>query len=312
MTAHEKYVLAIDLGTSGAKIALVSVHGEVAGWESEAVPLHILPNGGAEQDPHDWWRAIVKGTRRLLGKSLAPIEDVVAVCAATQGAAAIPVDRGGECLANAMIWLDSRGAALSQKLVKGMINIEGYDLLKLLRWVRLTAGVPSLSGKDLIGHVLYLKHERPEIYQKTYKFLDVVDYIDLRLTGKFIATSDTAGMTWVTDNRDPQHIRYHPGLIRETGIDPEKLPEIKRCIDVLGPIKPEVAKELGLKEEVQVVAGAFDLPAAAVGSGAVEDYVASIVSEYYLYIQQLQLYHNLAYAVSLSRERVRIDEERYL
>ena len=276
MTAHEKYVLAIDLGTSGAKIALVSVHGEVAGWESEAVPLHVLPNGGAEQDPHDWWRAIVKGTRRLLGKSLAPIGDVVAVCAATQGAAAIPVDRGGECLANAMIWLDSRGAALSQKLVKGMINIEGYDLLKLLRWVRLTAGVPSLSGKDLIGHVLYLKHERPEIYQKTYKFLDVVDYIDLRLTGKFIATSDTAGMTWVTDNRDPQHIRYHPGLIRETGIDPEKLPEIKRCIDVLGPIKPEVAKELGLREDVQVVAGAFDLPAAAVGSGAVEDYVAHL------------------------------------
>lgn len=45
---------------------------------------------------------------------------------------------------------------------------------------------------------------------------------------------------------------------------------------------------------------------------AVEDFMADLVSEYYFYIQQLQLYHNLAYAVSLSRERVRIDEERYL
>jgi xylulokinase len=276
MDAKDKFVLAIDLGTSGAKVALVSIHGEVAGWEAEPVPLHLLPNGGAEQDPNDWWRAIVKGTRRLLGKGQVAIDDVVAVCAATQGAAAVPVDRNGDCVANAMIWLDSRGAELAQRLVAGPISIEGYDLFKLLRWVRLTGGVPSLSGKDLVGHVLYLKHESPEIYHKTYKFLDVVAYIDLRLTGKFIATSDTIGMSWVTDNRDPEHIRYDAGLIRATGIDPEKLPEIKRCIDVLGPITPEAAKELGLRPEVQVVAGAFDLPAAAVGSGAVEDYVAHL------------------------------------
>ncbi len=276
MTPQEKYILAIDLGTSGAKVALVSIHGEVAGWEAEPLALHVLPNGGAEQDPNDWWRAITKATGRLLGKELVPVDRVVAVCAATQGAAAIPVDRSGECLANAMIWLDSRGAELAQKLVSGPLNIEGYDLFKLLRWVRLTGGVPSLSGKDLVGHVLYLMHEAPEIYRSTYKFLDVVDYIDLCLTGKFVATSDTIGMSWLTDNRDPEHIRYHPGLIQATGIDPDKLPEIRRCIDVLGPLRPEVAKELGLKPEVQVVAGAFDLPAAAVGSGAVEDYQAHL------------------------------------
>ncbi len=46
----EKYVLSIDLGTSGSKMAIVSVHGDVVDFDFEAVPLKLLPEGGAEQD----------------------------------------------------------------------------------------------------------------------------------------------------------------------------------------------------------------------------------------------------------------------
>ena len=58
--ADNKYVLAIDHGTSGVKTAIVSVHGEIVDSESEKTPVYFLPNGGAEQDPDDWWNALVK------------------------------------------------------------------------------------------------------------------------------------------------------------------------------------------------------------------------------------------------------------
>lgn len=273
---EDKCVLAIDLGTSSAKVALVTVHGRVLGWESESLPLHILPDGGAEQNPDDWWSAIITAGRRLLAGSPVSPGKVVAVCASTQGEGTVPVDRDGHHLMNAMTWLDTRGARHVWEYVGGAIRVEGYNPLKALRWIRITGGLPAMSGKDLTGHMLYIKYERPEIYDKTYKFLNVLDTINLRLTGEFVTTPDSVFSAWVTDHRDPSDFHYHEGLLRQFPIDREKLPEIKRCIDVIGTLRPEVADELGLDRDVKVVAGSFDVPAVAVGAGAVEDYATSL------------------------------------
>ena len=69
MTATaDKYILAIDLGTSGPKTALVSTRGEVVDYEFEAVELLVLPDGGAEQQPDQWWQAVINTSKRLLAK----------------------------------------------------------------------------------------------------------------------------------------------------------------------------------------------------------------------------------------------------
>jgi sugar (pentulose or hexulose) kinase len=73
-----RYVLAVDLGTSGAKVALIGIDGRVAAWESEPVELIVLPGGGAEQRPEDWWRALVAATRRLLARHPGPAIDIAA------------------------------------------------------------------------------------------------------------------------------------------------------------------------------------------------------------------------------------------
>lgn len=276
MSSANKYILAIDLGTSGAKVGLFSTYGEAVGWETEPVPLYLLPNGGAEQDADEWWRAIAIASKRLLAKSLVPRDDVVAVCSSTHGYGTVPVDRAGNCLARAMIWLDTRGAEYTRKLAHGLVNIDGYDLVKLLRWIDLTGGAPFLSGKDELAHMLFIKHEFPEVYRNTYKFLDVLDHVNLRLTGKFVTTGDSVVARWVTDNRNPERITYHDGLIKLSTIDRDKFPDIVRSIDVLGPLLPHVADDLGLRRDVKVIAGAFDVPAAAIGSGALEDYAAHI------------------------------------
>ena len=78
-TNRDKYVLSIDLGTSGSKTAIVSVYGEVVDFDYQAVPLQLLPNGGAEQNPADWWDAILTTSRRLLSKDTVNPDDIVAI-----------------------------------------------------------------------------------------------------------------------------------------------------------------------------------------------------------------------------------------
>lgn len=275
-TDISKYILAIDLGTTGPKVALVSTLGEIVDYEFEETKVFLFPNGGAEQRPDDWWDAIKKATRRLLGKSMASIDDIVALSCTTQWSGTVAVDSDGNHLMNAIIWMDSRGVQYVKRITGGLINIEGYGIVKLLRWLRLTGGIPGHSGKDPIAHILYIKNELPEIYRETYKFLEPKDYLNLRLTGKFAASYDSIALHWVTDNRDISNIAYDNRLLEMASIERAKLPDLRRAVDILGPIKHEIAEELGLNESVQVIVGTPDIQSAAIGSGAVRDYEAHL------------------------------------
>jgi xylulokinase len=268
----EPTILAVDLGTSGMKVALITVSGKVLGWEAEPVQLYVTPDGGAEQSPDEWWGAFLSAAKRLLARNLVEVRAIRAVCCSTQGEGTVPVDKDGKALMNCILWMDMRGAPYLRKQFGGPLNLDGIDLFKILRWVRLTGGMPSATGKDPAAHMLLIRDRFPEVYARTYKFLNVLDFLNLRLTGRFAATYDSILTSWVTDQRDPQAVHYDPGLVRDCGVDSAKLPEIVPCTAVLGPLKADVAEALGLPFDVQVVAGAIDNTAAAIGAGAVEDY----------------------------------------
>jgi xylulokinase len=129
-----------------------------------------------------------------------------------------------------------------------------------------------MTGKDGAGHMLLIRDAMPEVYSRTYKFLNVLDYMNLRLCGEFVATFDSIVTSWVTDNRDAKIVRYDDSLIAMLGIDRAKFPDIVPCSTVIGELKADVAAALGLAPGVKVVAGSIDNTASAVGSGAVEDY----------------------------------------
>jgi xylulokinase len=275
-TQDDQYVLAIDLGTSGPKVALVSSAGEVLSWEFEPCALSLLPSGGAEQDPDEWWAAISKATRRLLGRHVIHASSISAVSCTGQWSGTVAVGQDGKPLMRAIIWMDTRGAPYVRRITGGPLQIQGYAPTKLVRWLRLTGGVPTHAGKDPIAHILFLKAERPEIYKATHKFLEPKDFLNYRLTGRYAASFDSIGLHWLTDNRDIRHVAYDPGLIRLSGIELAKLPDLKQGTDILGPIRADVADELGLKRDIPVVVGSPDLHSAAVGSGAVGDYEAHL------------------------------------
>jgi xylulokinase len=269
-------LLAVDLGTSGCKAALVTARGRVLAWASEPVGLRVLADGGVEQSPADWWRALVVTARRVLGDTGIDPGQVAGVCCSAQGEATLPVDEKGEALMDAILWMDMRGAPNLRAITRGPVNVAGYDPRRLWRWVRLTGGAPSLSGKDPAAHMLWVRDERPDVYRRTHRFLGAGDYLNLRLTGRFTASPDSILTSWVTDNRDSAHVRYDQGLVRGSGVDGGKLPEIVACTDILGPLLPAAADELGLLPTTPVVAGSIDTTSAAIGSGATADYEAHL------------------------------------
>ncbi|MBI5052552.1 MAG: FGGY-family carbohydrate kinase [Chloroflexi bacterium] len=263
----DQYILAIDLGTSGPKVALVSAEGDVVDYEFEETPLILFPNGGAEQNPDDWWQAIKKATHRLLAKHSDLVADIIAVVCTTQWSGTVAVDQHANHLMNAIIWMDSRGARYAKEVTDGWIKVEGYGVEKLATWLWLSGGIPTHSGKDSISHILYIKN--------------VI-------------------LHWVTDNRDITRIKYDDRLLKLAGVERDKLPDLKRAVDILGTLTPEAAKELGLPENVQVVMGLPDTHSAAIGSGAVRDFEAHLyvgTSSWlicHVPFKKVDLFHNMS------------------
>lgn len=272
MSSSQDLILTIDLGTSGPKVSVFDSRAQMIDYEFEEIPLILIGDDGREQRPSDWVDAIKKCYNTIRERGKFDPKQILAMNITTQWSGTVPVDAKGDPLMNAIIWMDSRGAKHAQKLMHGPIRIDGYGIGKALKWVRITGGGPSPSGKDSIAHILYLQKQVPEIYKKTYKFLEPKDYLNLYFTGKFAASYDSITIYWLTDNRDINNIKYSDELLRITGIDREKLPDLVPTNSLLGTIKKELAEELGLNENVKVISGTPDTHSAAIGSGAVKDF----------------------------------------
>jgi xylulokinase len=179
----------------------------------------------------------------------------------------VPVDEHGQHLMNAMSWMDLRGARYNQELVKGFPNIQGYKLTTMLKYMNKHGWPPSAT--DALGHMLFIKHERPEVYERTYKFFEPSDYINMKLTGKFAATQNTVLPMLVVDNNRLDRQDYDPWLIKTSTIDREKFPDLQPIDGILGHLKPDVAAELGLSPDTTVVCGVNDNSTSAVGAGSI-------------------------------------------
>lgn len=268
----QHWILSIDLGTSGPKVGLFDRRGHCPACCFEEVGYTVEADGTCEQSPAGWWKAIVRATAATLSTASVPVDDIAAVAVTTHWSGTVAIDRDGKPLTEGIMWMDTRGASCVRDVTGGFPSVEGYGLLRLLDWIRLTGGVPAHSGKDPLAHILYLKANRPEIDEAVYKYLEPKDYLNFFLTGQIRASYDSIALHWVCDMRDPKKIDYHPRLLRRTGLKREQLPDLCSSVDVVGHLLPERAAELGIPAGLPVFCGSPDLHSAAVGSGAVRDF----------------------------------------
>jgi len=271
---REPLCLAIDLGTSGIKVGVVSLEGRVVAQELHGVSTDYGDGGAATQDADAWWCTICESARRLLARDDVSARDVVAVAVTGQWSSTVPVDANGSPTGPCVMWFDSRGGPHTRRLIGG--KVQGYRPAAITRWITKTGGAPSTTGDDPIGHLLYLLHDEPELVARTRWFLEPVDYLTMRFSGVAAACHASMQGAWLTDNRHLDVLDYDPDLVGPLGIPTDKLPPLREIGSVVGHVQGSIAQDLGLGRDVAVVTGLPDLQAAAVGAGAVAPYAAHL------------------------------------
>lgn len=251
------YILAHDLGTTGNKVTLFdAATGAPVASAFEAYDTAYPHPAWAEQDPADWRRAVIEGTRRVL---VAAKEErpgaIAAVSFSGMMNGALPVDAAGHPLRSAIIWADQRATAEAGLLA---------DRCGAERVYRITGNraTPSCTAAKL----LWFQRHQPEMYAATRYFLQAKDYAAFLLTG-VIATdySDASN----TNLFDLETRAWADDMVAAAGLDSARLPPIYPSATVIGHVTPEAAQLTGLLAGTPVVIGGGDGACATVGAGAV-------------------------------------------
>ena len=252
-----KYVLGIDLGTSGTKTVLFDQGGQVMASATVEYPMTQPQNGWAEQDPADWWRAAVETIRQVLARSGVDAGDVKALGISGQMHGLVMLDEAGEVLRPSIIWCDQRTQAECDEMTQRV---------GARRLIEITAN-PALTGFTA-SKILWVRNHQPEIYAKCRHILLPKDYVRYMLTGDYATeVSDASGMQLL----DVPNRCWSAEMLEKLDIDPALLAKVYESCEVTGHVSAKAAALTGLSEDTLVVGGAGDNAAAAVGTGVVED-----------------------------------------
>ncbi|CAB4825069.1 MAG: carbohydrate kinase [Actinobacteria bacterium] len=268
----ERWILAIDLGNGGPKVAVVDLHDHLLSVSVRAVSVKNGLDGTATQDANEWWEQVIAGAREAITASNVNPEGLHAVAITGQWGSTVPVDAHGIPVGDVMLWSDNRGEKYMREIIGGPISYQGFAPHKVIPWVRKTGGGPTPSGADPTGHSMVLQHEMQATYNRAAYLLEPIDYIGMRFTGKAGATPASMILSWVTDNRLGRALKYDSALVRKARRDPLKLAPLMPTGSILGTLLPDVASSLGVPTNVPVICGIPDLHSAVIGSGAIKPF----------------------------------------
>ena len=245
--------IGIDLGTSAVKLLLMDAQGGIKNVVSKEYPLEFPQPGWSQQNPEDWRKAVLEGIPQLLeGFDGA---DVAGIGCGGQMHGLVVLDENDNVIRPAILWNDGRTA----RQVDYLNNVIGKEKLSAL-----TANI-AFAGFTA-PKILWMREEEPENYAKIAKIMLPKDYVNYILTGVHACDySDASGMLLL----DVEHKCWSKEMLAICGVTEAQMPKLFESYDCIGTVKPEIAKVLGIGENVKVAAGAGDNAAAAVGTGVV-------------------------------------------
>lgn len=256
------YFLSYDVGTSSVKAIMIDLQGNILANAIEHYPLQMPRPGWVEQNPEDYWRAIVLSTRTMLENSKVDKSQVEAMVFTTQAMGIIPVAKSGELLNHNITWVDGRAELEASKTMKRFLGRRVFKAIVGL----------ELTGKDVIPKLVWLKDNQPEMFNKTHKFLDVNGYLKFKATGKMVAEwSGACSYAFNVKSKDWERLFF-----KIAGVGTDKLPDLVKSTDLIGTLTPKAAEELGLDTSVSIFGGCDDTQSAALGTGAIQEQSAHI------------------------------------
>ena len=245
--------IGVDLGTSSVKLLLMDECGDIKNIVTREYPLYFPKPGWSEQNPEDWYAALVDGIQELTKDCNK--EDIDGISFSGQMHGMVILDENDQVIRPAILWNDGR----TQEECDYLNNEIGRDKISSY-----TANI-ALTGFTAPKLLWVRKHE-PENFAKIKKVMLPKDYIAYRLSGIHCTdVSDASGMLLF----DVKNKSWSKEMLDLCGLKEEQMAKIHESSQVVGTLTKEVAKELGLPENIKVVAGGGDQAVAAVGTGTV-------------------------------------------
>ena len=257
-----KYIIAYDLGTGGAKASLYNQEGQSVGDYFVSYDTYYPQSGYHEQNPRDWWDAIVTSTKRLLEKTAVESSNIVCLAVSGHSLGAIPISTDGQVLVETVpIWSDSRASVQAKRFFETIDEEEWY----------LTTGNGFPAPLYSVFKQMWYMDNLPKVYADTHKFIGTKDYINFMCTGRMCTDYSYASGSGVYDLVNWQ---YKDEYIKASKIDRDKFPELLKSTDIVGTLTDSAAKILGLDKSVKVACGGVDNACMALGAGCINDGMA--------------------------------------
>lgn len=257
-------IIAHDLGTTGNKASLHHPDGRLTDAVTVNYPAHFAAGGIAEQDPEDWWGAVVSATRSLMEKSGATAESISGIVISGQMMGAVLLGADDRPVRPAIIWADTRSSAQYHQLLDALGDDAAYNILG-----------HRLNPTYSLEKIMWVRDNEPDVWSRVRRVCVAKDYVALRISGRLATDrSDASG----TNAYDQQAGTWSTDLLAAANLPVELFPEILEATDVLGAVTAEAAGALGLREGTPIVMGGGDGPLAAVGAGVVSPEDGAYVS----------------------------------
>jgi sugar (pentulose or hexulose) kinase len=256
--ADKNYVIALDSGTQSVRAVLFDrTGGVVALAQTSHEPYFSKNPGWAEQSPDDYWSKLCQVTNALMKQITIDPREIAGVGITTQRGTFVPVDRQGNALRNAIIWLDER------------INEDLKPLPAASRLLFTLAGQSSaIAYVRKHSKFQWVKDNEPEVYKKAYKIMQISGWFVQKLTGEF---KDSIGMVTGLWPMDYKKLKWHPLKMAHNafGLEPEHMVDVYPPDTVLGQVSKAASAQTGLPEGLPVVVGAGDKQSELLGAGAI-------------------------------------------
>ncbi|PJF37388.1 MAG: carbohydrate kinase [Candidatus Thermofonsia Clade 1 bacterium] len=262
----QECLLAIDYGTQSVRALLFNLQGDLVESVRLAVEPYVSPqHGWAEQAPEYFWEMLSQACRALWAKAGAWRAALRGVALTTQRGTVINVDRAGQPLRPAILWLD-------QRQTQGVKPVGGWWGL-LFRLIGMRKTLAYLQAE---AEANWIAKHQPEIWRRTHKYLLLSGYLSYKLTGQFVDSVGCQVGYLPFDYRAQRWASRRSWHWQALPLTPEMLPDLVEVGGVLGAITAEAAEATGIPAGMPLIAAAADKACEMLGCGVLMPQVGHI------------------------------------
>ena len=230
-----------DVGTTGTRTMIFDVNGKEIARAYEEYPAVEQPVGISEQDPITWWNAVKNTCNKIIKSGIIDPNEIIGISAAFQRATTTIIDINGEVLHPALTWMDER---------------EVTDFQEFQEEGGLRRAIPK---------ILWLKNNKPELYNKTFKIISTDTYIYMKLCGACV-TEPTNGIYGILNMNT---LQWDASLADLYDLPLTLWPELHTPGEKIGELTNKAAKSLGLNPNIPIIMGGGDQQCAALSLGVI-------------------------------------------